>query len=309
MNSFAVELDRLQTVVAAVISQDGTLEKANAGFLRLLPGTPAAAAGQRVATIFVQPSFASLLQTVHRVGDGYRGLLTIGTYAGPLRTLHGHVWKAPDGIRLLAEYGIDELERLNGMVLQLNEELHQAQQELARANIALRQREALIVESSLTDPLTGTGNRRRFDQALAAEISRVKRTGGELSAIMCDLDHFKEINDRHGHMAGDAVLAAFGALLRSQTRPTDCVCRIGGEEFVILLPQSRLDLAEAKAELVRVALMQSSFPGMGQPVTASFGVAQFHSTDTAASFMRRLDATMYEAKRRGRNLVSSAPSS
>lgn len=306
MKSFAIDVERLQTVVAAVLDRGGTILKANAGFLRLLPGKPGSVAGQRVANLFIQPGFAWLLQFADESAEGYRGLLTLGSYKGSLHTLHGHFWQAADGLRLLAEYEIDALERLNQTVLQLNQELSRTQQELARANVALRQREAQILESSLTDPLTGTGNRRRFEQVLAAEISRVARGDGELSAVMCDLDHFKAINDRHGHAVGDAVLTAFGALLRAQTRPSDCACRLGGEEFALLLPQTSLEAAAAKAEMIRTALAQLAIEGTDRPVTASFGVAQFAREESADQFVRRLDTALYAAKNLGRNRVRTA---
>ena len=121
---------------------------------------------------------------------------------------------------------------MNDAVLELNRGYARAQLELAHINHKLQQREAQIVASSLTDPLTGVGNRRQLEQALAAEVHRAQCTGTRLSALMIDLDHFKRVNDNYGHEAGDKVLVAFGDLLRRGTRATDIVARFGGEEFV-----------------------------------------------------------------------------
>ena len=283
---------------------DGVLLEANAGFRRLLPATCAQPIGATVARYFTQPSFADLIAASAQEGqDGYRGLLTIGDYAATTRTLRGRVWQSGRRIRVLAEYDIDELERLTDVMLELNREASVAQLSLTRANVTMQRREVQLLETSYTDALTGVGNRRKLDQALAAELSRVQRSGGALSVIMTDIDHFKLINDEFGHAIGDKVLAHFGTLLRTHTRITDIVARFGGEEFVALLPYTDLAHAQLKAEQLRGALALDLIAPLLNPVTASFGVVEYAAPETGAELLRRVDAALYKAKADGRNRV------
>ncbi|MBP8296763.1 MAG: GGDEF domain-containing protein [Burkholderiales bacterium] len=307
MKSFAVDLDSLLTVAAAVLDANGVLLEANAGFVRLLPGDCTQPIGARVGRFFVRPAFSALIAAAIQEGDcAYRGAMTIGDQAGETRTLRGQVWRTGNGIRVLAEYDIADLERLNDAMLELNRESAISRDTLARTNVALKQREAQIVEASLTDALTGVGNRRRLEQALAVEIGRVRRMGGTLSAIMADVDHFKRINDEHGHGAGDKVLARVAALLKSQTRATDTVARFGGEEFIVLMPHTGIAQAAAKAEQFRGALAAEVIAPMTAPVTSSFGVAELECDEDGESLLRRADAALYRAKQGGRNRVVAA---
>jgi two-component system cell cycle response regulator len=302
----ARDLEPLLAVVAATLNLDGTLIEANAGFLRIvkLEGRDAPI-GEHVAQLFLQPNFSYFVRALADP-DGmiYRGLLTIGDSVTP-RTLRARVWRMESRLRVLAEYDIDELEKLNAKVLELNRNYADAQLQLAQTNIKLRQREAEVLALSQTDPLTGLGNRRWFDQALATEIGRVERMGGQLSAFMADLDHFKKVNDTYGHWVGDTVLAAFGALLREQTRGTEIVARIGGEEFVALMPHTNLEACIATAERIREALASAQIKPMTGGITASFGVAQLSAGEPGDAFLRRVDKALYAAKHAGRNCVVS----
>jgi diguanylate cyclase (GGDEF)-like protein len=309
MKSFAVDLDTLLTVAVGVLDASGVLLEANAGFLRLLPASCAQPIGAKVTRFFIQPNFATLVAAADQDDhDGYRGLLTIGDSAGKTRTLRGRVWRAAVDIRVLAEYDIGDLERINDAMLELNQESSVAQNTLTRANVNLKQREVQILEASLTDALTGVGNRRKLEQGLATEISRVRRDGSALSAIMTDVDHFKRVNDEYGHGVGDKVLVQLGALLRSQTRQTDIVARFGGEEFIVLMPHTSLAQAAAKAEILRGALAAELIEPLARPVTASFGVAELSGEEDGESFLGRVDKALYRAKEGGRNQVVAANS-
>ena len=307
MKSFPVDLEALQTVVAAVLDNDGVLLEANAGFLRLFPPEFAQLIGTRVARFFIQPSFAVLGATMSNDGnDSYHGLLTIGAYGASSRTLRGRVWRTSKGLRVLAEYDIAELERLSDAMLALNRESAAAQHTLTQSNVSLMQRQGRLVEESLTDALTGVGNRRKLEQSLVIEVSRVRRGSGSLSAIMADIDHFKRVNDMHGHSTGDKVLARFGALLKAQTRPTDIVARFGGEEFLVLMPDTSQAQAMLKAEKLRAALAAQIIEPLTEPVTSSFGVAELSPDEDGQSLLGRVDAALYEAKATGRNRVVAA---
>jgi two-component system cell cycle response regulator len=307
MNLALDDLDRLLSVAVATIDPAGRLLEANAGFLRLLGAGGGISTGMMVGRFFIQPNFAALLRAQSRCdGEVYAGLMTIGEYAGRPRTLRGRVSGVPEGLCVLAEYDVAEFERIADVLEGLSRESVQVQRALGTENAGLKRRQADIIETSLTDPLTGVGNRRKLDQALAAEIARVERTGLPLSAFMADLDHFKRVNDNFGHVVGDAVLARFGRHLIAQTRPTDIAARFGGEEFVVLLPNTGLAQALEAAERVRGHLAGERIDPLPEPVTASFGVAERAEGESGASLLQRIDAALYEAKQSGRNRVSAA---
>jgi diguanylate cyclase len=171
----------------------------------------------------------------------------------------------------------------------------------------------LLHQQADRDPLTGCYNRRVLQNgALETELARSRRHGTALSVILCDLDHFKRINDVHGHGAGDRVLAHFATLLRTMTREaTDSVVRYGGEEFLVVLPETDLEGARALAERVRRAFADSATRidgGAGVAATASFGIASVppHHADVPASceaLIAVADAQLYDVKRGGRNAV------
>ena len=167
-----------------------------------------------------------------------------------------------------------------------------------------------LTEFALLDPLTGLGNRRSFDKRLGDEVARATRYRTTLSLAMVDLDGFKEVNDGHGHVAGDDVLRRIGALLGTVMRASDVATRYGGEEFAILLPDTSKTDAWLAAEKLRAALIDTEVElanGHKVKVTGSVGVATFsEQNNTAESLLEAADAALYRAKRRGRNRVELA---
>ncbi len=297
------ELLPLFAIAMAVLDENGVLLEANAGFLRLIHGEAMLQPGAPAARLFQQPTFSALSgATADAQGEVHRGLLTVGD-TGQTRTLRARVWRAGACLRVLAEFDVQELEQLYDTVLELNHNYVSVQAELAQSNLKLQQREAQVIALSLTDVMTGVGNRRRLEQALPLEVNRAERSGTKLCALMADLDYFKRINDSFGHEAGDKVLAAFGALLRGQTRPTDIVARYGGEEFVILMPHTDLAQALIAAERIRAALAAARIEPLPDGVTASFGVAELAADEKGDALLRRIDAALYAAKQAGRNRV------
>ncbi|HRD66811.1 MAG TPA: diguanylate cyclase [Candidatus Competibacter sp.] len=154
-----------------------------------------------------------------------------------------------------------------------------------------------------TDPLTGAFNRRYLLQVIETEIGRAQRYARPLSLIMFDLDHFKRINDSFGHDRGDMVLKSIAALARQRLRHSDILARWGGEEFMVLAPETALPQAIALAETLRAALHQSLFPDIG-PITASFGVAGYRLDETVDQWLKRVDDLVYQVKREGRDQIS-----
>jgi diguanylate cyclase (GGDEF)-like protein len=157
---------------------------------------------------------------------------------------------------------------------------------------------------ALTDPLTGCVNRRAFELQLERDLKIATRARQPVSLVMLDVDHFKRVNDEHGHDAGDATLRFLSDVLRGELRAVDTAARYGGEEFAVILPQASLDAACAVAERLRARLEATDVPGIGI-VTASFGVATFpvHAT-TSAALVSVADQILYSAKRAGRNRVA-----
>ncbi len=168
-----------------------------------------------------------------------------------------------------------------------------------------RAHQALEV-SAATDSLTGCTNRREFEVRAMAEIARVQRSAAALSFVIIDLDHFKQINDRHGHRAGDEALKAFAGLIKKILRPSDLAARIGGEEFALILPDTSLAAAARVAERLRL-LTESEVVSVADAhvrFTASFGVAQYGiDGDSFESVIEAADSRMYRAKQAGRNQV------
>jgi two-component system, cell cycle response regulator len=159
------------------------------------------------------------------------------------------------------------------------------------------------------DPLTKLMNRRAFLQAMGVELARSERHGHPTSVILLDVDHFKQINDRNGHAAGDSVLAAVGKLLREFARKGDYVGRWGGEEFLMLLYRTDVDGAMASAERLReaiAAMVTCGDDGARIPVTASLGVAGLRLGESAEAVIDRADRAMYDAKSSGRDRVCLA---
>ena len=166
---------------------------------------------------------------------------------------------------------------------------------------------AIAEARAATDALTGLANRRALDDTLKRLIAHAGRTMTPLSLVLMDLDKFKRINDMHGHERGDEVLAAVGALLGKALRASDVAGRSGGEEFLVLLPDTDREGAARAAETVRLALHTLAVPGLEEPVTASFGVASYPEDATdAVTLLRACDRALYAAKRDGRDRVALA---
>jgi diguanylate cyclase (GGDEF)-like protein len=158
-----------------------------------------------------------------------------------------------------------------------------------------------------TDSLTGLPNKRAVADALKRTFAQATMTKSPLALLLLDLDHFKQVNDQHGHGAGDQVLASVGAALRGALRARDFAGRNGGEEFAILLPDTDIDAALDIAERVRAAIAEVTLPGTDVPVTVSVGVAGFPDHASTLERLERLaDAALYVAKRQGRNRVELA---
>lgn len=187
--------------------------------------------------------------------------------------------------------------------------LESVAEQLGLALINLQLRESLRMQS-LRDPLTGLYNRRYLDESLQREVLRCQRRGLPLAVLMLDVDHFKAFNDRHGHAAGDALLAAIGHALQASTRSEDLVCRYGGEEFTIVLVEAGAADATRRAEEIRAAVAGTTVQHLRRslgPCTASIGIAILPGDGlTPAELLEAADAALYRAKAQGRDRVAAA---
>jgi diguanylate cyclase (GGDEF)-like protein len=186
------------------------------------------------------------------------------------------------------------------------------QERLRDVQRRLEEQSRKLEEQSVTDALTGLKNRRFFDERLQEEFKRAQRYGDFLSLIMIDLDHFKAVNDRFGHPAGDMVLREAAALIRKSIRDPDICARYGGEEFAVILPKTHMSGALAVAERVWRELGAKEYAvtadaaGEGTvKVTASLGLAFYPSQDITAGdlLLRFADEALYQAKKAGRNTI------
>lgn len=165
-----------------------------------------------------------------------------------------------------------------------------------------------LTRLSYTDGLTGLANRRRFMDVLGTELARQARQGHELCLLLIDVDHFKDVNDRHGHHAGDAVLRDLGRILMASVRtPTDLPARLGGEEFAVVLPDTRLDEARRVAERLREQVATHVFQDGDQRLRVTVSVGLVAARDmNLATLLQQADMALYRAKETGRNRVVEA---
>ena len=188
-------------------------------------------------------------------------------------------------------------------------EFEQTKQQLRTLNMAMKNKvdelysmTAELEEQASTDTLTGTLNRAKFEQFFELEVRKAKLNNNILSMILVDIDHFKNINDTFGHNVGDEVLKEISTLIKSKLKGVDLFARWGGEEFVILLPGTETNGAKILAEKLRVSIEENSFSTVGN-LTASFGVGSYCESESKIDFFNKVDDTLYEAKRTGRNKI------
>lgn len=173
----------------------------------------------------------------------------------------------------------------------------------------LRQQLIEALADSMKDELTEIGNRKAFNNALAELMFDAQSAPQKLCLILSDIDHFKKFNDNYGHLVGDSVLRYYASIMKKTKQDNETICRYGGEEFAIIVADTTLELAEQRADQIRMAIAAAHLKrkNANEPlntITASFGVAHFHgASDTAESFIARADAALYQAKNNGRNQV------
>ena len=236
-----------------------------------------------------------------------------GDYHDKLETCAKRIGEADDITQLsdVVEDILRETRATQQSTQRSREELGELRAEVDRANgeISRLQRD-LDAASELVrhDPLTGTLNRKGLDEALAREIARARRRGTPLSLALLDVDNFKNLNDTFGHKTGDDALRHLSEVVRSSLRPQDCVGRYGGEEFLIVLPDTDVDSANATLTRLQRELTKRYFLANNQRllITFSAGITRLKDDEEAAAAIDRADRAMYAAKRAGKNRVFTA---
>lgn len=235
-------------------------------------------------------------------------LASSATYSGSLdmraEALKGD--PSPAAIRKTVGLLLEENRAMRAETAKLSTSLENTKAQIKELRSSLEESR----ENEMRDPLTGIANRRRFDDWVAEETERARSEGKPLCLVLADIDHFKRINDKFGHMVGDEVIKYFANLLSRSVKGDLMVARIGGEEFAILLPGMRTAEAERAMEQLRLKLRETKFVitenripiGL---VTASFGIGEFSDYDDVGMLRNRADRNLYLAKRAGRNRVVS----
>ncbi len=224
------------------------------------------------------------------------------TLVGANRTLSTD--QNPDQVKTIVESLVKSTREMRDTNKTLEERLSLSKTEISDLHHSL---EAIRAES-LTDPLTGLGNRKYFDRSIDAAVQNALASGEPLSLLMFDIDHFKSFNDSYGHLTGDQVLRLVGMSLKQTIKGQDITARYGGEEFAVVLPNTALRQALTVADHIRRAVMskelkkKSTGEILGR-VTISVGVSMLKSSDDTDSLIERADACLYAAKRNGRNRV------
>ncbi|WP_166264464.1 GGDEF domain-containing protein [Marinobacter caseinilyticus] len=225
----------------------------------------------------------------------FYGLLYLGFYIYKPQVLTGTL----DVIQTLAFVLVmAQITVIGGFISGLRGQLRHRNKEL---NAAMGRIQELVN----IDELTGVCNRRRIFEVLAEEYNRYTRTPGAFSVCILDVDNFKQVNDRYGHQSGDDILRKVAASVTTSIRTIDCFGRYGGEEFLLILPQTPADGAMIKAERVRQAIASIPFPDINGEfrVTVSIGVAEYEADETVDDTIARADRALYRAKEAGRNRV------
>jgi len=270
-----------------------------------LPPVDVSAAGDSLRGLEMESMLRGIVDMITQTATGLSGGLD--RFGGEVKGMLSKVDHADsgEGLRALMQALTVSALALQEAVDDSRTELAQTQEKLAKVSTELERTH----EQARTDPLTGFVNRRGMDEVLVREVARCKRTSGPLSVAIMDIDHFKRVNDEHGHDAGDQALVHLARVARTGVRETDIVCRYGGEEFVVVLPGAAADGAHFVVDRMRSLAEKTPFV-LGQhklEIRFSAGVAEFGRGETPEDLLKRADRALYRAKQAGRNRVEIAP--
>jgi diguanylate cyclase len=234
----------------------------------------------------------------HAQASRYGG--TLERWQAELTTGVHDAGKLREGVSLV----LDDTRDIKASISNLNSVLDESRKEVEKLRVELQRAR----EEAVTDALTGLANRKGFDQALGALLAEASPSSN-VGLVMFDIDHFKQINDTHGHLFGDRVIHTVAQILKANVKGRDVVCRYGGEEFALLLPETPLSGANALAEKIRHVVSLGRIRRLDRNetvgnITLSAGVTALKYGEPFTDFIERADAAMYQSKSQGRNRVS-----
>jgi diguanylate cyclase (GGDEF)-like protein/hemerythrin-like metal-binding protein/PAS domain S-box-containing protein len=289
---FNVNLDLM-----CISNPDGIFLKVNNEFENLLGYTKEEIEGKNFANFMYQED----IEATEKLSDDLELHRPVKQFVnryickdGSLRYIE---WKAYQKDQYIFSSGRDITQQII-----MQKELIEKNSQLTELTLQLQQTNDMLEKMSVIDKLTGLNNRRSFDERVRYEMEHSQRHKKPLSMFIYDLDRFKSVNDTFGHPVGDDVLSYYAKLFAMTVRQTDLTYRIGGEEFILLMPDTSLKEAQRIAERVRVTFEKNEHPIAGK-VTASFGVAQRFETESFESWYEKIDKALYQAKNEGRNKV------
>lgn len=280
----------------------GTVLEANVGLLHWLGQAPPA----RLIDALLPTSgerWSEVLTLLDASGRCLAVRLDFGRGSPASASFRCLVSRDDSGLWLFGERVFETIEPLMREMLAMQGDLAKLNRQLLKRAAELERRRAAVEVLSRTDALTGIANRREADVRIAELVAAAETGTSRPSCMMIDLDHFKSINDTHGHPVGDSVLRESAATLAACVRSTDLVARIGGEEFLVILPATDLAEAAALADRLRTELNAHVIPKLGRGLSASFGLARLRRRESASSWIERADAALYRAKRMGRDRI------
>lgn len=235
-------------------------------------------------------------------------LASSDSYSGSLKQTAKSLTETstPTQVRAAIEILLSENAKMRAETSKLNECLADSRAQVRRLRSSLEKSR----EKEMRDPMTNLANRRFFEIRLSREIAEAQANGAPLCLVLLDIDHFKKVNDTHGHIVGDDVLRYFATILMNNVKGRDLAARYGGEEFALVLPATRIPQARALCSHIMEQLEKSRLviSHGKQPIgrlTASFGIAQFRSGDDSEGLVTRADEKLYEAKNTGRNRIAA----
>ncbi|MFH7320490.1 diguanylate cyclase [Desulfurivibrio sp. D14AmB] len=289
-----IEINQIFRTVAGgifLIDTDFEILRYNEALLRMAGVTAAQAEGAKCHEIFPSVLCGTPSCPLRQIKQGAEQVENEIEFAGPDGPAYYHVLATP--FRGPAGDLVGIVEHITDVTSRV------------LAEKALQESEQRYKELSIVDELTGLFNKRYFNQHLGLEVERARRYGQSLALLIMDIDHFKHFNDTYGHPAGDRVLAVMGAMLRDSLRLNDLACRFGGEEFVVILPETdgetALRLADRLRERFATLEFQPREDGEVVRKTMSIGVAQFETDESPEALLERADKNLYQAKEAGRN--------
>jgi diguanylate cyclase (GGDEF)-like protein len=291
-------IDRVSTVCAVLLDEQLVIVDCNKAFQKIVGTGP------------VGRNFNSYLLAEDRnliiapPGEGFQELrFTLTGEVQGQNNMVGYLARTKDGYLLFCEQAWITEDQIFEEISMINNQLANMTRELNKKNIALEKANARINKLLRSDPLTGIANRLYFQEYYQKMQAYAVRHQSPLSLVMADIDHFKMVNDQHGHQVGDLVLVEFAKLLEINCREEDLPVRFGGEEFCVLLAAANAEQAYSQAERMRSQVEAAAIGELQLKITASFGIATLSEGDSLDNLLKRADDALYRAKNSGRNKV------